>query len=126
MSTEGFREPEAVGVHGQICVTDSGNSPTENLSIVNTVQAYSGSTTRSFSSTVDLSQNPIIAPGDTYCYPFELTIKADSEQEALFQMTTAITITNHTSMVDDRKYCPGTKPCPYGPEITSDISLPAP
>jgi DNA-binding response OmpR family regulator len=126
MTAEGFRETDGTEIRGEICVTDAGSSPTENLSIVNTVQTFSESTARSFSSTVDLNNYPIIGPGETYCYPFGLMFEPDAEQDVHYQMRTAITITNHTGMIAGSKYCPGARPCPFGPEITTDLFLPAP
>lgn len=126
IAAEGFRDSDGTGISGEICVTDAGNSPTENLSIVNTVQTFTESTARSFSSTVDLSQHPTVGPGETYCYPFDLAFEPDAEQDVHYQMTTVITITNHTGMIAGSKYCPGAKPCPFGPEITTELFLPAP
>jgi hypothetical protein len=126
VAAEGFRDTDSTGISGQICVTDSGKSPTENLSIINTVQTFSESTARSFSRTVDLSKKPSIDPGETYCYPFDLIFEPDSEQDVHYLMKTSITITNHTGMAAGSKYCPGSRPCPFGPEITTDLFLPAP
>lgn len=124
MTVEGFRETDVVGVRGQICVKNTGQSPTENLSIVNTVQINSQSTAKNISSTVDLSKNPVLGPGTSNCYPFEMTFDPALEQDAQYRTTTVITITNHTGLIAGSKYCPGTQPCPFGPEITTDLFLP--
>ncbi|MGB7876183.1 MAG: response regulator transcription factor, partial [Anaerolineales bacterium] len=124
MTAEGFRETNAIGFRGQICVQNAGNFPTENLSIVNTIQINSSLTTRNISSTVDLSPNPILRPGEIYCYPFEIDFEPDVEQDAQYRSITAITITNHTGLTVGSKYCPGSQPCPYGPEISTALILP--
>ena len=124
MTAEGFRETDVIGVRGQICVKNAGKSPTENLSIVNTVQINSQSTPKNISSTVDLSKNPVLGPGTSNCYPFEMTFDPASEQDAQYRTTTVITITNHTGLIAGSKYCPGTQPCLFGPEITADLILP--
>jgi DNA-binding response OmpR family regulator len=126
MTAEGFLETDITGVRGQICVNNAGTFPTENLSIANTVQVYSGSTVRYISSTVDLSENPVIDPGNTYCYPFELTFEPDFEHNVQYRMTTAITIINHTGLVAGSRNCPGSRPCPFGSEVTTDLILPGP
>ena len=126
MTAEGFRETEASGLRGEICIENAGTYPTENLSVVNTVQAYSESTVRSFSSTVDLSQNPVIDPGSTSCYPYELTFESDLGQEVQYRMTTSITVTNHTGLSAGSVNCRGSRLCPFGPEIITDLILPKP
>ena len=126
MTAEGFKETDVSGLRGEICVKNAGSYPTENLSIVNTVQAYSESTVRIFSGTTDLNQNPIIEPGNTTCYPYELTFEPVPGQAVQYQMTTAITITNHTALLSGSVNCPGSRPCPFGPEITTDVILPGP
>jgi len=112
------------GLQGQICVKNAGHSPTENLSVVNTLQINGTSTVRNISSTVDLSAKPILGSGEIYCYPLEITLDSDIEQDAQFRTITAITITNYTGLNVGSKYCPGPQPCPYGPEISIDLPLP--
>jgi DNA-binding response OmpR family regulator len=126
MTAEGFRETDVSGLRGEICVENAGTFPTENLSVVNTVQVYSESTIRSFSSTVDLSQNPVIDPGSTSCYPYELTFESDLGQAVQYRMTTSITITNHTGLTAGSVNCRGSRLCPFGPEIITDLILPEP
>jgi DNA-binding response OmpR family regulator len=126
MTAEGFREADGAGVRGQICVKNTGVAPTENLSIVNTVQVNSPSMTKNISSTVDLSSNPVLDPGASQCYPFEIAFEPSSDQNAHYRTTTTITIVNHTGLLVGSTYCPGPKPCPYGPEIISDLVLPKP
>jgi DNA-binding response OmpR family regulator len=126
MTAEGFRETEVSGLRGEICIENAGTFSTANLSVVNTVQAYSESTVRSFSGTVDLSQNPIIAPGNTSCYPYELTFESDSGQAVQYRMTTSITITNHIGLSAGSANCRGSRLCPFGPEIITDLILPEP
>lgn len=126
MTAEGFRETNSSGVRGEICVKNAGNFPTENLSIVNTVQNTNTPTARNISGTVDLSAKPVLRPGEIHCYLFEITFEPDSQQDALYQTKTAITITNHIGLAVGSPYCPGPEPCPFGPEISTDITLPEP
>lgn len=124
VTAEGFRETDSIGSRGQICIQNAGNFPTENLSIVTTVQIDSSATTRNISSTVDLSKNPILRPGEIYCYPFEIVFEPVSEQDAKYRSITTITITNHTGLIVGGRYCPGPQPCPFGPEISTELLLP--
>ncbi len=126
MTAEGFRESGTSGLRGEVCVKNAGANPTDNLSIVNTVQVYSDSTARVFSSTVDLGESPVIDPGNTYCYPYELTFDPVSGKAVQYLMTTAVTITNHSAVLAGSVNCPGSRPCPFGPEIRTDLILPGP
>jgi DNA-binding response OmpR family regulator len=128
VSAEGFRETATSGLRGEICLENTGAYPTENLSIVNAVQVYTGSSVRSFSRTVDVSEHSIIDPGgtNTYCYPYELTVESDAGQVVEFHMRTSITITNHVATQTGSVNCPMSGPCPYGPEIPTDLMLPVP
>jgi len=126
MTAEGFRETDNSEVRGEICVKNAGNFPTENLSIVNTIQDINTPTARNYSGTVDLSAKPVLRPGEIHCYPFEITFEPDLQQDAQYQIKTVITITNHIGLAAGSTYCPGPQPCPFGPEISTDINLPEP
>lgn len=126
VAAEGYRETGTSGLRGEICIENTGTFPTENLSIVNAVQVYTGSSVRSFSRTVDVRDYPIIDPGNTHCYPYELSVESDSGQLVEFHMTTSITITNHVATQTGSVNCPRSGPCPYGPEIPTDLILPVP
>jgi DNA-binding response OmpR family regulator len=126
VTAEGFRETEASGVRGEICIKNGGANPTENLSIQNTVQINSLSTAKNISGTVDVSNKPVLDPGESYCYPFEIAFEPASEQDAQYLATTLITITNYDGFTTGSKYCPPSRPCQYGPEITTNLILPEP
>jgi hypothetical protein len=124
ITTEGFRDSDVNGVRGQVCVSNTGSFPTENLSIVNTVQANNSSETKSIANTLNLGSNQVVEPGKSNCYPFEAAFELDSEQGVEYHTTTVITITNYTGFLIGSKYCRGPQPCPFGREITSDLVLP--
>ena len=126
VAAEGFREADTNGLRGEICIENPGTFPTENLSIVNAVQVYTGSAVRSFSRTVDVREHPVIDPGSSFCFPYELTLASDLGQVVEFHMTTSITITNHEATRTGSVNCPRSGPCPYGPEIPTDLILPVP
>jgi two-component system KDP operon response regulator KdpE len=121
---EGFTGKDVSGVRGEICIDNIGEYPTANLTIVNTVQIHSQAKIRYISSTVDLSGNPVLGPGKSHCYPFGIAFEPMPEPDAQYRATTTITITNHSGLLPGNKYCPGTEPCPYGPEISTVFTLP--
>jgi DNA-binding response OmpR family regulator len=126
ITIEGFSETNGTGVRGQVCVNNTGNFPTENLSIVNTVQATIATTTKTTAGTLNLSSKPVIEPGQSNCYPFETVFELDPQQDVRFHTTTTITITNFTGFLIGNEFCPGPKLCPFGREITSDLVLSEP
>lgn len=103
------------GVRGLITVTNNGERATENLKIVDVVQyKYPGSGFIDYVSyDVDLSARPILNPGETYSYPYEVIFSP--KEGALYRNEAQVTITNHSGHI-------GT---PWGPSPKEDFSLPA-
>jgi len=122
VTTDLLSESDVNRLSGEVCVKNAGDSPTENLSIVITLQ-INGASTRNISSTVDLEEKPTLGPGEIHCYPLDIAFEPVVEQDAQYRTTTAITITNHTGLAVGSRYCPGPQPCPFGPEISSDLTL---
>lgn len=61
-------------VNGQICVTNQGTGPTRNLAISETVQglAARGKYTTVATAAVNVSGHPVLAAGETNCYPYDI------------------------------------------------------
>jgi hypothetical protein len=81
-------------------------------------------TAGNISSTVDLNAKPVLRPDEIHCYLFEVFFEPDLQEDFRYQIKTAITITNHSGLAVGSTYCPGPQPCPFGPEISTDITLP--
>jgi hypothetical protein len=62
----------AAWIDGQVCVNNGGDVATENLAIDADVTKLSSSTVIA-SSPVDVSGHPVIAAGETSCYPWSFT-----------------------------------------------------
>ena len=124
MTAEGFRQADMSGFRGEVCVQNTGDAHSENLSIVGTLLINSVSTAKNISGTVNLSEKPVLAPGESFCYPFVFEFVPPSEQDTHYRSTTTVTITNYTDFTPGSKYCPGSRPCPFGPEINTDLILP--
>jgi hypothetical protein len=128
-TAQGFWEQgdtgERFGVRGQVCVTNPGDFPTQNLAILDTIQVklhlisqYADYQTFP----IDVSAKPVLAPGETYCYPYEYPfIPFD---EAKYRNTARVTITNHSGWLPGSHNCPGPQPCPFGPNPKAPFSLP--
>ena len=110
----------ATGVRGTVCVENGGERPTEGLAITDVVQAKStsGQFTDVASVTVDVSARPVLGPGETFCYPYEVLF--DGEPGIQYRNTARVTITNHSGHL-------GT---PFGPAfdgegVKADFTIPA-
>ncbi len=116
---------EQIGVRGEICVTNGGNRATENLTIVDVVQykVDSGPFTDYVTATVDVSAHPILSPGESYCYPYQVLFQPIPN--AIYRNEARVTITNHSGWLPGGQNCPGPNSCPFGPTPRADFSLPA-
>jgi hypothetical protein len=100
---------------GEVCVTNGGARATENLQIVDNVTMPPSSVVIA-SITVDVSAKPSLAPGENYCYPYQVDIpEASVVPGHNYKNTADITITNHAGHV-------GT---PFGPNPSATATLPA-
>jgi hypothetical protein len=126
ITAEGFFEKESTGVRGQICVTNTGQYPTENLSIVNSIQMIGQKLNNGVSSTLNLVQKPVLDPGESYCYPYENTFDLIAEKNVKYKSLASITITNYLGLEPGTKHCPGADPCSFGPNVMADFTIPKP
>ena len=122
VTAEGFSEGNEAGVRGQICVSNQGKYPTENLSIVDTVQVIGKKQSSYRSTTIDLGNTPIIDPHKSYCYPYEVFFEPILEQDVEAYSNISVTITNYTGLEIGNELCPGPDPCSFGPTIVTEFS----
>lgn len=93
-------ETDVYGVRGTISVTNGGAVATEGLAITDIVKYKTGAGpfVDYVSSFVDVSANPILDPGETGAYPYEITFKPKDGAE--YKNTAIVTITNHSGHLD--------------------------
>jgi len=61
---------DAIWVDGKICVENVSTTPTENLKVVDRLQALVGGEVITLASVpLDMSLNPVLDPGESQCYP---------------------------------------------------------
>jgi hypothetical protein len=67
-------EIDVYGVRGEICVTNTGGAPTECLEILEVIWVLpeGGAGWELLTQSVDVSAKPVLDPGETYCYPYEI------------------------------------------------------
>jgi hypothetical protein len=109
---------EQAWVEGEVCVTNGGDVvATEGLAItVDLMDGYAPAKQFLTSATVDVSGNPVLDPGESYCYPCHVDIPiTDGEfpqphAGGVYKVTAHVTITNHSGHLGE----------PYGPSPSSE------
>lgn len=81
---------DTVTISGSICVTNTGGTATQNLAITDKVMY--GSTVLA-STTVDVSGNPVLDPGESHCYPYTLSF-TPVDGVTTYTNVAEVTITN--------------------------------
>jgi hypothetical protein len=100
---------------GEICVTNGGSVATENLQIIDQVSKPPSNTVIA-SVTVDLSANPVLDPGESYCYDYRVDIPGGNiVPGGTYKNTADVTITNHSGHLGE----------PFGPNPSATTTLPA-
>jgi len=106
-----------LGVRGKVCVTNGGEVSTENLKIVDRVQFKTGKgkfqDLLGASLVVDTSANPVLDPGESDCYPYEIIFIPVPNAE--YRNVVKVTITNHSGKLGKE----------FGPEPKVGFNLPS-
>jgi hypothetical protein len=109
--SEGIDE---IWVDGEVCVENVSAAPTENLKIVDRLQALlEGEVIELASVPLDMSLNPVLDPGESQCYPYSIPFEPVG---GTLRNNARITVTN-----DPRN--PGEE---MGPNEKVDFTLPEP
>jgi hypothetical protein len=106
---------DEIWVDGQVCVENVSMAPTENLKVLDRLQALVGADVITLASVpLDMSVNPVLDPGESQCYPY--SIPFEPVAGATYRNTARVTVTN-----DPRN--PGKE---MGSNDKVDFSLPEP
>jgi hypothetical protein len=116
---------EEISVEGQVCVTNAGDSPTENLRIAVVVQQKlgPGQVQDPVSAAVDVSAAAVLPAGEGHCYTYSVGFNA--VPGAVYGISAKASITNFDGWMPGDGNCPGAGPCPYGVTLTTGFNLPA-
>jgi hypothetical protein len=116
---------EETSVEGQVCVTNAGDAPTENLRIAVLVQQKlgPGQVQDPVSAAVDVSAAPVLSAGESHCYAY--SVGFNPVPGAVYGISAKISITNFDGWMPGDGNCPGAGPCPYGVTLTTGFNLPA-
>ncbi|MBI5945934.1 MAG: hypothetical protein HY864_16355 [Chloroflexi bacterium] len=114
-----------IHVRGEICAANNGDRPTENLQITDTIQFKSdqGKYQDLYSQNISVNENPALDPGETHCYPYEITFNEPQGGNVKYRNTALVTITNHSGWMTGSNNCPGVQPCPFGPNVKVEFEI---
>ncbi|NUQ21376.1 MAG: hypothetical protein HOQ09_10495, partial [Gemmatimonadaceae bacterium] len=110
----------ATGVRGTVCVTNGGSVATQGLAITDVVQTKTGAGPYQdyVSSPVSVLAKPVLAAGETYCYPYEIPFTP--QPGAQYRNTARVTITNHSGYIG-QPFGPGSN----GDGVKADFTVPS-
>jgi len=126
ITTEGFHEEETTGVRGQVCVSNTGEYPTEDLAISISIQIAREQVENYLVRNVDVSSKSVLDPNESYCYPYEAPFDPVSEKNIQYRSMANIAIANFKGLMPESEHCPGPNPCMFGPSVSADFTLPEP
>lgn len=93
-------ENDVMGVRGYVRVTNTGLWPTENLEIVDRIQVSYGCGYEDVAVfKMDTSANPVLCPGESYCYPYEYEF--DAVAGVCYLNTAEVSISNMEAVCGD-------------------------
>lgn len=101
-------------IDGTVCITNGGSVPTEGLASTLILQSPTG--TDLLTQALDVSPNPVLATGQTYCYPYRINFPlANFVANQSFKVTADTTILNHSGHIGE----------PFGPSASASGNLPS-
>lgn len=101
-------------IEGNVCITNGGSIATEGLASNLILESPIGTTL--LTQALDVSPNPILAAGQTYCYPYRINIPlASFVAGQSFKITADTTILNHSGHLG----------VPFGPNESASGTLPS-
>lgn len=104
------------GVEGKVCVTNTGDAPTQGLTmdIIVEYKPESGAFQPLDGDGVMISAPEQLVPGQTQCYPYSISFMPSAATK--YRVTARVTILNHSGRLPGGPQCIGPEPCPFGPE----------
>ncbi|CEJ57729.1 hypothetical protein PMG11_06413 [Penicillium brasilianum] len=98
-------------IDGKVCITNGGSVPTENLkSTIKVTQPPSQVVI--LSTPLDTTAKPVLAAGESYCYPYSIDIP--SANSDTYKVNADTTITNHSGHLGE----------PFGPNAAATTTIP--
>lgn len=114
--TKSELEAENAWIAGEVCVTNGGGVATEDLKIV--IDLYNGQPPPNDlidSFELDISEKPVLEPGEEHCYEYIAVIPADKIfAGGTYKITSHVTITNHSGHLGEE----------FGPSPSETANLP--
>lgn len=98
-------------ISGEVCITNGGAISTEGLMSVLEVRSPVNGPVIATANLI-VSQHPVLAPGETFCYPYVINISSFVPGQS-FKLTANTTITNHSGHQE-----------PFGPSTSASGNFP--
>ena len=95
-------QTESKGTKGEVCITNSGDKPTENLTIVNQIQYKSREDFKNLAGANLTTNNTQVAAGKKNCIPFKITFTAP-QGATQFRVHSSASITNFFKKEENEK-----------------------
>jgi hypothetical protein len=115
--------PSSTSASGEICVTNRGDIPTQDLTIL--VQVESAVSDTLYQSVEGAAQSFIpnrqLSPGESGCFSYQIEFSPASG--AQYRSSVYVTITNYAGWLPPSDNCPGPGACPYGPSASTSLLL---
>lgn len=86
---------------GEVCVLNGGGVSTEDLAIVAEITIPPSKVVIA-TANVDVSEHPVLSPGEEYCYEYEVPLP-DAIQGENYKISANVTIMNHSGSLGDPK-----------------------
>ena len=114
------------GVHGEVCVANSGEEATQGLTIFYNAQPLSGPDQFQYyvSEPVDIDAKSVLEAYEEHCYSYEFIFQPAAGENVVYRNTVSVTILNHSGWLPGGNYCVGSNACPFGPKLYADFTLP--
>ncbi|RAK80004.1 uncharacterized protein BO72DRAFT_26278 [Aspergillus fijiensis CBS 313.89] len=100
-------------IDGQVCITNGGSKATESLMSTLKVTQPPSNDIVVPDSNLDVSAKPVLAAGESHCYPYSINIP--SANSGTYKVTADTTIINHSGHLGE----------PFGPNEAATTTIPA-
>ena len=116
-------EMNMYGVEGQVCVTNTGDAPTQGLTmdIIVEYKSDKGNFQPLDGAGAMISTPEQLGLGQTQCYPFSISFMPSAGMQ--YRVAVRVTITNHSGWLPGGPQCISPEPCPFGPEPKASFAF---
>jgi len=125
LGVEVYSGTDQPAVYNEVCVSNQGSFPTQELAIVAAIQAQTGpgAWSDTAAASIDTSSRSVLQPGETGCYVGQIAFS--SIAGAQYRSRVSVAIQNYAGWMPGSPNCPGQEPCSHAEETFAEIWLEA-